>query len=65
MRRAAHDAGEETGEIVRVVDADLVAELIDADVSVFEHAACFFYFQTVEIVEWALPGVPSEKGREM
>ena len=54
---AACCASEEAGEVVGVVNAYLIAQLVDLDVGGFEHPRGFLYLQLVEVVERALTGL--------
>ena len=60
----AHDATEEAGEIVRVVNAELVAYLVNLHLGIIEHGTGFLHLHKVDIVDWAVPRTFLEYHRE-
>ena len=60
-----HEFGEETGEIIRIVDAQFETYLIEFHVGIVEHLACTAYFQNVEVVERTVTRALPEHRRQV
>ena len=61
----ADDFGEEAGEVVGVVDADFVADLVDEHVGVEEQPAGFLHLHAVEVGERGLACLGTEEEGEV
>ena len=61
----AHEFGEETGKIIRIVDAQFETDLIEFHVGAVKHLAGTAYFQNVEVVERTVTSALPEHRRQM